>query len=605
MQPVNDPDQSVIKDDTAFYALFEQVSDAIMITDYDANFLEVNSSFCKMIGYSREELLKMNVVQMFGPDEHSRRPIRFDLLKAGEHLINERTMMHRDGHVILVRANIKKLNETQIITIATDVSEQTLERQKARERLQKEKELSDKVINSLPGIFYVINDVGKYLRWNRNMEIQSGYTAEEISDLPTNALIVPDDREKVMAEISKVFKTGFGSVEARMLTKDGTMIPYYLTGTSIDYEGVPALLGTGIDISEQKMARHEARISEETRKLIMDSALDAIICADTDNRITVWTPQAEKIFGWKEKEMIGKTLSETIIPERYRKMHMDGFTRYRKTGKGQILNRIVEVDALNKKGQEFPIELSIIPIRKDSREFFCAFVRDITDRKQAENSLLAMNEQLRQLSSHLQTVREEERSHISREIHDELGQQLTSLKMLINRLKTGNHVDKDAIHAKAESMIDLVDETIKTVRRIATELRPGILDDLGLEAAIEWLIREFGKSTGIQCRYKITDVKETYSKQVNIAVFRIVQECLTNVSRHAQATLINAKMYEMDNMLVMEFRDNGVGISEENMNKNRSLGLLGMQERAKMVGGECSIRKLASRGTLVSLKIPV
>ena len=475
MQPANEPDQAVKKDGKAFDALFEQVSDAIMITDFKANFLEVNSSFCKMFGYTRDELLKMSVPQMFGP-ESSERPIRFDKIQAGEHLINERTMLHKDGHVILVRANVKKLNDEQIIAIATDVSEQTIERQKAREQLQREKELSDKVINSLPGIFYVRSMAGKYLRWNRNLENVLGYNEDELRNLKPGTLIHPDDWQKVVRAIEGVYKQGQSFVEARMVAKSGKVLHYFLTGTYIDYEGVPALLGTGIDI---------------------------------------------------------------------------------------------------------------------------------TDRKQTEIELLHKNEQLSQLSSHLQTVREEERSHISREIHDELGQQLTSLKMLVNRLKNKDGADLDALNAKADNMIGIVDETIKTVRRIATELRPGILDDLGLEAAIEWLIREFGKTTGIQCRCKISNLKENYSKPICTTVFRIVQECLTNVSRHAQATLINVKLFERDNKLVLEFRDNGVGISEENMRNKRSLGLLGMQERAKMVGGECIIRPLASRGTFVSLKIPV
>lgn len=161
-------------------------------------------------------------------------------------------------------------------------------------------------------------------------------------------------------------------------------------------------LPTAIEAALQKKKSQIAiQHGEETRKLIMNSALDAIICINTTGAITVWTPQAEKMFGWKEEEVIGKKLTETIIPEQYRKRHIEGFSRYLETGEGPVLNKVIEMTALNNAGSEFPVELVIVPIKQNDDDFFCAFIRDITERKKAEEQLSRERNLLRALIDNL------------------------------------------------------------------------------------------------------------------------------------------------------------------------------------------------------------
>jgi len=358
------------------------------------------------------------------------------------------------------------------------------------------------------------------------------------------------------------------------------------------------------DITDQKKAEQARKQSEETRRLIMNSALDAIVCVNKQNRITVWNRQAENIFGWKEEEALGKTLVETIIPEKYREQHLKGFKRYQETGEGPLLNKLIEITALNKQGEEFPVELAIVVVKQGQDDFYCAFIRDITERKQADEKIKSSYEQLRQLASHLQVVREQERTSIAREIHDELGQQLTGLKIDISWIKKRVSDEDAAIIKKIDEVLDLLDITIKTVRKIASELRPSILDDIGIVEALEWQSKEFERRSGIKTYFSSELEGLQLPENISTTFFRIFQESLTNVARHAQASSIHASFVKKDGKLILEISDNGQGMELSEMKNKKTLGLLGMKERTQMIGGEFKINSKPGQGTKVSISIP-
>jgi len=415
----------------------------------------------------------------------------------------------------------------------------------------------------------------------------------------------------------------FDATEALEITRQFSMhLPFILvTGTvseefaanvirmgADDYilKDRPARLPTAITAAITRR-RSEAAIkqSEEVRQLIMMSALDAIICIDPAGLVMTWNLQAEKLFGWKEEEMIGKRLSETIIPERFREKHEKGLKNFRHSGKGRMLNTVLEVAGLHKSGREFPIELSITLVNQHGNEFFCGFIRDISERKKAEQDILTMNEQLRTLSSHLQRIREEESTRISREIHDQLGQQLTVMKMDASWMtKRVKDVDR-AMFERGEGLIKMMDETIKTVRRISEDLRPSLLDEMGLGPAIEYYLQEFGKSYGIT-----TDVKGNFEglelpDTTRSGLYRVVQEALTNVARHAQAKNVTVTFQKYDDRLVIIVQDDGVGFEIKDAVSKKTLGLLGMRERVAMMGGTYEITSFVGKGTTVSVSVPV
>ena len=231
--------------------------------------------------------------------------------------------------------------------------------------------------------------------------------------------------------------------------------------------------------------------------------------------------------------------------------------------------------------------------------------REIADRVKKEEEFRRSTEQLRELSARLQSVREEERTHIARVIHDELGQTLTGLKMDVAWLQ--RHLDQPqaALLEKTQAMSALIDSTVQTVRQISTELRPGILDDLGLTATIEWQLQEFQTRSGIKGRLVSAPEETTLDADGATTVFRIFQEILTNVARHADASQIEVSIVEGEKLLTLQVQDNGRGITKNEIHSPKSIGLLGMQERARLRAGEVQFQGMPGRGTTVTVRLPL
>lgn len=229
----------------------------------------------------------------------------------------------------------------------------------------------------------------------------------------------------------------------------------------------------------------------------------------------------------------------------------------------------------------------------------------IAERHRAEEELLSSREELRALSARLLSVQEEERSRIAREIHDELGQALTALKIDLTWVAQRLAPNQEHVKKKTDWMAHLIDTTVQAVRRISTELRPRILDHLGLVAALEWQIREFQDRTGIACMFTKHPEEITVHGERATTVFRICQEALTNVGRHTNATRIDLSLTKVGRDLVLEVRDNGTGITKEAVADPKSLGLIGMRERVLPMGGDVTIKGVRGKGTAVTVRIPI
>jgi PAS domain S-box-containing protein len=356
---------------------------------------------------------------------------------------------------------------------------------------------------------------------------------------------------------------------------------------------------TGIAI-ERKQAHDVLR----RQALIFDNAIDAIVVVDCQRRIIDWNPAAERLFGYRKDEVLGQT-GRFMVPdgeyEQYGKLIDDAIERDRRWTGQRVL--------LRKDGAQVTCESVRVPLLdQDGRLIGRLGVnRDITDRSKAEEALQISRRQLRALAARLHTVREAETAVLSREIHDELGQALTALNMDLSWLASRLPADAPALAAKAGSMALLVDATIQTVRDITGRLRPRMLDDLGLVAAIEWQARDFQNHTGIPCEL-VADMDNAGPKlgpERSTVVFRIVQESLTNVVRHAGATRVDIALHEESDCLALEIRDNGCGIRADEIAGTQSLGLIGMRERALVFGGELTVAGFPGRGTVVTLHIPI
>ncbi len=244
-------------------------------------------------------------------------------------------------------------------------------------------------------------------------------------------------------------------------------------------------------------------------------------------------------------------------------------------------------------------------LTRDGKRIFFHMITDITDRKQAEEQLKTSREELRNLSAHLESVREEGRKHIAREIHDELGQLLTALKIDLSWLVKRMSKEQELLLEKTKSMSELVDMAIQTVQRVSTELRPGVLDDLGLVAALEWQAAEFEKRTQIKCEFSSNHEDIVLDPDRSTAIFRIFQETLTNVVRHANATRVKASLKEEAGRIVLKVRDDGKGIEKKQLSNPKASGLIGMRERARFWGGEINISGVPGKGTTIMVSLPL
>jgi len=350
------------------------------------------------------------------------------------------------------------------------------ERLKTHDEIIKERNLSDSIINSLPGIFYLYTREGKFLRWNTNFEKVTGYTGDEIKQM--NPLDFFDESEKALLaqKINNTFVVGEENVQAGLLLKTKEKIPYYFTGKAVEYQGKPCLMGVGIDF---------------------------------------------------------------------------------------------------------------------------------TDRVTAQEKIRKTTDQLRMLTAHLQNIREEERKRIGREIHDELGQQLTAIKMDVAWLDRKMPEKETLFKGKLKNIIDMLDSSNKAIRSILSELRPGILDDYGLLEAIDWLGTQFTANTGIPFKFTTTEKKIQSSESVVTCIFRIYQEALTNITRYANATSVVSSLTINDGVIIVGIKDNGKGFDPALVQTHRSFGILGMKERVISLGGVFELNSSAKEGTSIMVKLPV
>ncbi len=487
-----------------------------------------------------------------------------------------------------------------------------IERGRQRKALREAERRFQSLFDEVPvGLFRVARD-GTILDANPALMDMLGYPdRESLAHVKAISFFAePSERHSLLNQLKR---TGIARLfEAHFYRRDGKIIWTEVNARAIrnassqvvHYEGS---LG---DITARKDAERALRESEARKGAILDSALDAIITVDDRGRVNEFNPAAEKMFNQPRGSVMGKELAELIIPAALRDKHRRGLKRYLAGGPGSMLGKRVETTAIRADGKDFPVELTINQVTLEGPPLFTGFVRDITDRKRAEMQLRDSREQLRALAAYLQSVREEERTRIAREVHDELGQTLTALKSDLAWLEKrmaelSDTVELQQFEEKLKELPGRVDGIIATVRKIATELRPPVLDDLGLEAAVEWQIREFEKRTGIKCRFSGGLKHVDLGPDRATAVFRIFQETLTNIVRHAEATQVTIRLREESDKLILEVQDNGRGMAGRELSGTRSLGLLGMRERATMLDGEINIIGRQGKGTTVGVRIPI
>ncbi len=338
---------------------------------------------------------------------------------------------------------------------------------------------------------------------------------------------------------------------------------------------------------------------------MVESAMDAIITVDENQHVVLFNAAAESLFGCPRKQAIGAPLA-WFIPERFRAEHERHIRRFGETGtSSRRMGGARIVTGLRRNGEEFPIDASISQITESGKKFYTVILRDVTERVRAEEALRRSQSELRELAYAMNSVREQEKRRIAQELHDELGQALTALKLDVAWLSERLPAGDTAIAEKLNAMQAMIDGTVAATRRISSDLRPLILDDLGLVPAAEWLVQEFTQRTGIPCELVVRSPNLELKDPHATAIFRILQESLTNVARHAKAQRVEVALGRSDGTVTLNVRDNGRGFNLDDPRRPNAFGLMGLRERVSLLGGDVRIESQPGQGTVLHVQIPL
>jgi PAS domain S-box-containing protein len=336
--------------------------------------------------------------------------------------------------------------------------------------------------------------------------------------------------------------------------------------------------------------------ADHTYRVFVERMNEGAAVLSSDHTVLHCNGRFARFLGAGLQSVIGSSMLDLVWPDDHPKLDVLLRRAAQRNCRGEIRLQ-------SRKGAPLSVHLSLNPLRLDSTRAVCLIASDLSEIKRAEQELRASSEQLRNLAAHLLSVREEERARISREVHDELGQSLTAVKMDLAWLAVRLPQRNGPMLKRIRSTRQLADSIIQSIRRISTELRPAVLD-LGLAAAVEWQVQEFQARSGVQCTVRLL-TREEVASNASTAMFRIFQETLTNVARHAKATRAEVVLQKQRDRLVLLIRDNGRGFDQADPSLSKSLGLLGMRERAAILGGRVNISSAPGKGTTVTAWIPL
>ncbi len=473
-------EETITRNEQKLELIYNTTKDVVFLLSVEDNrfyFTSVNQSFLDVTGLTKEQVVGKYVDEIIPEPSLSQVISKYRAAIAGKETLQwEETSLYPTGAKTGIVSITPVFDSDDVCNMLVGSVHDITELKKNQNEIIKEKNLSDSIINSLPGVFYLYTKEGKFLKWNKNLEDVSMYSGEEVAAMHPLDFFGEEEKPLLMERIANVFTKGEDSVQASFVRKDKQKMPYYFTGKAIVYEGTICLVGVGIDFSERV----------------------------------------------KAQEMINAT-----------------------------------------------------------------------------------SEQLRLLTAHLQNIREEERRRIGREIHDELGQQLTAIKMDVAWVDKKIPSEDVAVKSKLKNVIALLDSGNKSVRRILNELRPIVLQDYGLIETLKWQGRQFTANTGIPLEFKIQETQFDHTEEIATCIFRVYQEALTNITRYAQAGKVIVSLNIVDDSLVLNIEDDGKGFDVADLVQKKSFGILGMKERVISVNGLFDLVTAPGKGTKINICVPL
>lgn len=566
-------------------------SNGVIITELaesDYAIIYVNDAFLKMTGYSSEEVLGRNCrfLQKNDKNQTGIKKLRQALNQNSEGdavLRNYRKNGELFWNEIYI-APIKNEqgNTTHFVGIQNDVTK----RDELERRLIKNDAKMKAIFDNVSDGIVITTETGEILSFNFSTQTLFDYAFEELHQKNISDLIFKNERRQINFHFQ-------GKREIHAIKKNGDIFLITLQIKEIEFEQQNLFIFTIYDLTKQKKI-------EERYRTLFDFAPEAIFIYRSNEHnhyisevnqacLRLWGADSpEQLVGCSHYQLFHPDFHEII------RQRIQNATE-RNRPNSSVEEKIVRLD-----GSVVDVLVSAVPF-EDGKSVH-VIVTDITERKKNEHALIESENKYRKLSNHLECIREEERTRIAREIHDELGSILTALKIELSWLHQKLPINLYFYLKKIKGMIDYVDKAVSSTREIITELRPSILDHLGLFAAIEWQVEKFREQTDTMCILKISSDECFLDKKLSTAIFRIVQEALTNITRHANASEVKIDIEMIDLFITLIITDNGIGMN--NVKKSEHYGIQGMYERVRCCGGEITIDSEKEKGTTITLRIP-
>ncbi len=588
--------------------LFEQAPQAVALISADHRVVRVNREFTQLFGYGPDEAVGKDLKALIVPNDPEELQKFHNLIASQKRDETEAVRQHKDGRrmiVSIVQGPVTlSCGNVARYAIYNDITERKQVEQRLREY--------EKVVEGLDEMIVVVDQDYHYRLANRAFLTYRGLDRERVDRLTVGELLPPEVFDNmVKPKLDECFRENV-VVKYEMQYNYPTIgerdlfVSYFPIEGPLGVERVACVLK---DVTESKRAEEQLKHSEhllaEARQLARIGSWNW----DLRTNEVAWSDELYRIFGVKAQSF--NPTYEKVIMEF---IHLEDQTGVRDMMAKSLSShepfsyfyRILRPDGeervIHSRGQTVSDELGA-PIR------VYGTAQDVTERRNAEEELRATSEQLRALSARVQSAKEEEATRIAREIHDELGAALSSLRWDLEEIdevvtRSAKQPQLQWLREKIAAMMSLTDSTVNNVRRISSELRPITLDALGLSETIEWQARQFQERTGITVTCDCYPENVGLDKQQSTALFRILQEALTNILRHAQATEVHIQLSSKNDAISLTISDNGRGITEGEKSGQRTLGLLGMRERAHLIGGEMEITGTAAKGTIVVVRIP-
>lgn len=586
-----------------------------LVLDDQGTVLLINRAGCDLLGRPMQEIIGENWFEQFIParlrDKVKHVHDRIAAGKVEPIAVFENYIIDAQGKEHLIRWHNSLLRNKEGNVVATlssgeDISD---EREAARALESARKRLRF-VVSNVPAIIFICEPEEPYAVSfiTDNVTDQLGYRPEQLLGHSGfwHELVHPDSLEGVAGTVAGFFQQGHIQAELRIRLNSGGYRWYQTHMTLIrDRKGRPVeIIGYLMDIHRTKEA--ELALQERGARLAHAQKLSHVGSWEQDlvNGTEYWSDEVFRIFGFAPQAF---TPSEA---HKLEAVHPDDRARYQSQMRLGLANKEhfgfeFRVRRSNEEVRYVRALHEVTRDRKGKAISLLGTLQDVTERRQAEAQLRRSHEELHRLADHLQSARERERISVAREIHDEMAQSLTAQKIDLVRLKSKLPQDDPYLVKLSEEILQSVDRTIDSVQRVLTELRPALLDDLGLVAAIEWQVNEFQRRTEMHCHLELPAEEPDLTHEERTALFRIMQESLSNVLRHSNADQIWVRLKADGSWLSMNIIDNGKGISDLDVLDGRSFGLMGMRERAHIFGGSVNIEGKAGKGTTVSVRIPL